>query len=114
MINEIKKLCSDVDWLNNRVIDITHSNRQSAFYFFQYENDKYHFVNIIVGIIYNLLVIILYLIKLEDKMWKLFFFIKLYGFIENISNNKEIILIYLDSNPQLYLAYETKWELLYF
>ena len=44
MINEIKILCSDVDWLNNRVIDITHSNRQSAFYFFQYENDKYHFV----------------------------------------------------------------------
>ncbi len=72
MINEIKKLCSDVDWLNNRVIDITHSNRQSAFYFFQYENDKYHFVNIIVGIIYNLLVIILYMINSEEKMGQLF------------------------------------------
>ena len=248
MINEIKNLCSDVEWLdgyykNIKVFDITHSNRHAAFYSFQYENDKYHFIkhyyiynlqSISDNIIYdkfggkNGRVIfpndtdysinpdnsnfinyeinftpqdafpdksnyyiskynnkskiinltfqktqndeceipvgediclqcsnkrgiqgyhcygdnwddpetnIYYIFKnpiengpeklslkinaeklVNQRAVTIFFFIKLYGFIENISNNeeKEIILIYLDSNPQLYLAYETKWESLYF
>ena len=49
MNNEIKYLCSDVDWLdgyykNLRIIDITASSRYAAFYAFQYENDNAPFI----------------------------------------------------------------------